>query len=627
MKRHCRLLLVAFLLGLPVAGFAQASAVPTRISYQGKVTDAAGVPIGNSAPVNRVITFRIWDSPSAVATTNRLYSEQQTVTISGGEFSVLLGAGTSVSGETNAGTLDAVFNGETRFLGITIDDPAVNPDPEISPRQQIVANAFSFRAKVAESVTSQAVTTAMLANNAVNTAQVADSAVTLGKLAANSVDSTKIADNAVNTAEIAAGAVTAAKLGSDVAVWSVNGTTAFRPTGAVGIGTNSPAGPLDVYDANNPRIGFHTPSSTVNATRGLFVGLNNNGPAYVFNWENSHLDFGTNGLNRMRIESDGRLGFGVLNGDTNLNFYFKGNSKPILMKVQGATQEVLTVRGDTGFVGIGATEANPASALSIHTPTNTRVSLHTNKAGSGYGDGAAFGYEDAGSYPTGYVWVYENAALDFATNNLRRMRIEPDGRTGFGIDNGDGFISHAFKQVTKDVNNNGIALGVYKFDGSELATFTTFGCFKPGGGSWAATSDLRLKKDVRALSGSLEKLLQLRSVNFLYKDQEKYAKGEQTGFIAQEMEKVFPQWVSEGPDGMKAISFSGFESHTVQALRELRAEKDAGFAERDAKIAALEQQLRDLQSTSAKATDRLAALERRLDNLATRGLAANSPRE
>ena len=162
----------------------------------------------------------------------------------------------------------------------------------------------------------------------------------------------------------------------------------------------------------------------------------------------------------------------------------------------------------------------------------------------------------------------------------------------------------------------------------DIALFFNNGAaLKPGGGSWGATSDIRLKRDIRDLSGSLDKLLQLRSVNFLYKDQAKYAKGEQTGFIAQEMEKIFPQWISEGPDGMKAISFSGFEAHTVQALRELRAEKDAGFAARDAKIAALEQQVRELQATSTKAVDRLSALERRFDQLTTRGLAANAPRE
>jgi hypothetical protein len=120
---------------------------------------------------------------------------------------------------------------------------------------------------------------------------------------------------------------------------------------------------------------------------------------------------------------------------------------------------------------------------------------------------------------------------------------------------------------------------------------------------------------VRNVAGSLEKLLQLRSVSFHYKDEARYGRGEQTGFIAQEMERIFPQWVTTGPDGMKAISFSGFESHTVQALRELRAEKDEGFQARDAKIAALETRIRELETRESAVSDRMAAIERRLNSL------------
>jgi chaperonin cofactor prefoldin len=45
--------------------------------------------------------------------------------------------------------------------------------------------------------------------------------------------------------------------------------------------------------------------------------------------------------------------------------------------------------------------------------------------------------------------------------------------------------------------------------------------------------------------------------------------------IAQEVEQVFPDWVGEGGHGYKTLGFTGFEALTVDALRELRAEKDA----------------------------------------------------
>ncbi len=55
--------------------------------------------LGTGSPVNRKVIFRVFDAPTAG---NRLWSEQHTVTISNGEFSVLLGNG-----------IDAVFNGAT----------------------------------------------------------------------------------------------------------------------------------------------------------------------------------------------------------------------------------------------------------------------------------------------------------------------------------------------------------------------------------------------------------------------------------------------------------------------------------------------------------------------------------
>ena len=154
---HRSFLLLAF---LAVAGAALGqSTVPNTISYQGKITDASGNPVGAGTPVNRTVIFRVWDSPSATTAVNRLYSEQQNVTISEGEFSVLIGTGTPVDGETgNAFTTfsSAVFAGATRYLGITVDDGDLNltNDPESSPRQQIVSTVFALRAQTAESVAS-----------------------------------------------------------------------------------------------------------------------------------------------------------------------------------------------------------------------------------------------------------------------------------------------------------------------------------------------------------------------------------------------------------------------------------------------------------------------------------------
>jgi endosialidase-like protein len=50
--------------------------------------------------------------------------------------------------------------------------------------------------------------------------------------------------------------------------------------------------------------------------------------------------------------------------------------------------------------------------------------------------------------------------------------------------------------------------------------------------------------------------------------------GPQTGLIAQEVEKVFPDWVSSDPEGYKELTIRGFEALTIEALRELKNEVD-----------------------------------------------------
>ena len=100
---------------------------------------------------------------------------------------------------------------------------------------------------------------------------------------------------------------------------------------------------------------------------------------------------------------------------------------------------------------------------------------------------------------------------------------------------------------------------------------------KPGGGSWTSSSDLRLKKKLSALTHSLERLLQLRGVQFEWKEPEKMGNlsGPQTGLVAQEVEKVFPEWVSSDPEGYKELTVRGFEALAIEALRELKNEVEA----------------------------------------------------
>ena len=65
-------LLAAFaLLG---SAHAQTTAVPDYLSYQGRALNADGTTIGSGTPVNRTVTFRVWDHPSNSLVANLIYS-------------------------------------------------------------------------------------------------------------------------------------------------------------------------------------------------------------------------------------------------------------------------------------------------------------------------------------------------------------------------------------------------------------------------------------------------------------------------------------------------------------------------------------------------------------------------
>ena len=80
---------------------------------------------------------------------------------------------------------------------------------------------------------------------------------------------------------------------------------------------------------------------------------------------------------------------------------------------------------------------------------------------------------------------------------------------------------------------------------------------KTGGGMWIATSDERLKKNIRDFKDGLDVVKQIRPVQFSYNGQGGIADDTSTfvGIIAQELKPVAPYMIGEftytAPDGQK----------------------------------------------------------------------------
>lgn len=86
----------------------------------------------------------------------------------------------------------------------------------------------------------------------------------------------------------------------------------------------------------------------------------------------------------------------------------------------------------------------------------------------------------------------------------------------------------------------------------------------------SATSDGSLKKEVRPIVQALSHLLLLQGVHYNWKGNGRA----DLGFIAQDVQKVFPELVAESPGGKLGIDYGKMVAPVVEAIRDLKKEND-----------------------------------------------------
>ena len=168
------------------------------------------------------------------------------------------------------------------------------------------------------------------------------------------------------------------------------------------------------------------------------------------------------------------------------------------------------------------------------------------------------------------------------------MRLGDNGGSTFG---NDAFL------IT-----SGATLGTTLFQfNTQLSGGSAGQALKNGGGSWGSLSDARLKHDIQPLKGSLDRIMQLHGRTYYYDDTKAAGSGpgQHTGFVAQEVEKVFPEWIGTTSKGMKTLNITGFEALAVESIRELRSEKDAQIAALQSDNAHLKARLEKIEAMLA----------------------------
>lgn len=95
------------------------------------------------------------------------------------------------------------------------------------------------------------------------------------------------------------------------------------------------------------------------------------------------------------------------------------------------------------------------------------------------------------------------------------------------------------------------------------------------------SSDSRLKENINDLNGALDNLDKIRGVEYDWTDEylesrggedETFARKHDVGVIAQELQEVLPEAVSERPDGYLGVRYEKIVPLLVQAIKELKSE-------------------------------------------------------
>ena len=371
--------------------FAQANP-PERLTYQGYLVDANGTALATNAPKNYDVVFRIHDSSSGTGIA--LWTEQQTVTVDKGYFSVLLGEGASIGeARPNLSTLFTNATASERWVSLTVKKigPAQS-DVNILPRLRLLTSPYSFLATTAVNAVNAA-----NAANAVNAVNVTGSGtIQASNLGANSVDSSKILDATIVNADVSASAAIADTKLATIATAGKVADTALSANVALRGSTNTFSG-NQIFNGN-VGIGATTPPAnrlvvTANVAPTLSIE-----PSFLIKLDNDSqtspavagIGFGRTGLTRQAI-------VGGTFGNDFLDFYTGGVLTAPKMRIDFAgnvgigtttpTKGKLEVRGSisSSYAGFGTFTGNDISAF-IATPTAKNVSIYADNmvAASGF---------------------------------------------------------------------------------------------------------------------------------------------------------------------------------------------------------------------------------------------------
>ena len=335
-------------------------------------------------------------------------------------------------------------------------------------------------------------------------------------------------------------------------------------SGNVGIGTSSPTlgGTRGIHIANSSgdsrlHLTDNTTGATANDGTELVVA---NGDFYIDQKEAKSVIVYTNGAERARIDSSGRLSIGTT-----------------------AAYSTLNVNGATGakIFYTGGTEADSSGVLALGDGSRS-----TNYVGLYRGDALTTSSLAMLSVEA-YAGIRFCSSSTVLGSNTERARIMSDGSFLFGKTTAD--VTSAGIQFEAGLNYGRFNFTKASASGTGATPAMSFYYAGTGvgqitntstGTAYVTTSDYRLKEDVAPMTGALAKIALLKPCTYKWKSDG----SDSQGFIAHELQAVVPDCVVGEKDAvaLQQVEISPAVTATFDADgNELTPAIEAVFEERE----------------------------------------------
>jgi len=339
------------------------------------------------------------------------------------------------------------------------------------------------------------------------------------------------------------------------------------------------------HGTNNTGIGMNALYTNTNGYNNVSIGHNSLYSNTVGNW---NIALGNNALyENVGGYTNIAIGFECVNKATSANYntavgtysmrYLTGGFNTALGGNALSGSAFSTSNGTLNVaIGYGASQSNTSGANNVSLGANA---LYSNISGIG---NVAIGY-NAGYSETGSNRLY----IDNSSTSSPLI--------GGNFSSGKVGINRSMTNLNASAENFQVQ-GTGLFTGNLCAA------------SYNCVSDLRYKKNITPLKSSLTNVLGLRGVNYDWRIQEfpeqAFNTQRQTGFIAQELEQVYPEMVTTDANGFKSVDYARLTPVLVEAIKELNE-----------KIVELEKGNDALKSENTQMKKQTDAFEARLQSL------------